>query len=198
VRPLALENPLSVPQQSSAQEFRRYRRLVSWVALVIIFVGSGHLLVSVGVTIYRQRHAVPTGTPISAAMTREELRGCWQELVDVSLALQKHLEKSHYLLSGYDQQETQRWADEGAIWRNRWKALGERCRLGQPGRAGRPRQLEALSAAYLELAETEAIYTRELLRFGREQAPRLDRVRERIRRIGVQLDRMQARTGETP
>ena len=31
--------------------------------------------------------------------------------------------------------------------------------------------------AYRELEDTAAVYTKELLRFGREQAPRLDRVR---------------------
>jgi hypothetical protein len=36
----------------------------------------------------------------------------------------------------------------------------------------------------------------ELLRFGREQAPRLDRVRARINRIGKRLENQQGREGD--
>jgi hypothetical protein len=177
-------------------EFRPYRRFVSLVVLTFIVVGSSYLLLSVGVSIYRQRHAVPTGSKVSLQMTREELRGCWQELSDVSHSLEKHLENSHYLLDGYDQGEAQRWGDEGAYWRNQCKVLGERCRFQSGVVAGTPKEMEEMISAFRELRETETIYTKELLHFGREQAPRLDRVRERIRRIGQRLDRDQAGSGD--
>ena len=187
---------MSAIQNPSAQEFRPYRRFVSLFVLTMICLGSSYLLISVGVTIYRRRHAVLTGSRVSVQMTRGELRGCWQELSDVTEALEKHLENSHYLLSGYDHDEAQRWADEGAYWRNQWKALGARCRLAGPDIAGGPKELDEMVGAYRELYETEAVYTKELLRFGREQAPRLDRVRTRINRIGQRLDK-QAPSGDS-
>ena len=147
----------------------------------------GYLILSVAVTIYRQRHAIHSSAPIGVALGRSELRGCAQELSDVSVALDKHLEKSHYLLSGYDQQDAQRWASEGDIWRNRWKVLGERCRFGQAMPTPPPPEFEELGAAHRELASTAAQYTKELLRFTREQAPRLDRLRSRINRIEERL-----------
>lgn len=175
----------------TGQEFRPYRRFVALLALGIIFVGSSYLLISVGVTIYRQRHAVPSGTPVSASISPAELRGCLQEMSDVAESLQKHLEKSHYLLGGYDQGEAQRWAGEGAYWRNQWRALGARCHLDRPAPAGSPKPLDEMVGAYRDLEETAAVYTKELLRFGREQAPRLDRVRHRINRIGKRLERLE-------
>ena len=168
-------------------EFRPYRRFVSLLALTIIFIGVSYLLVSVAVTIYRQRHTVTAETPIGVSLSRDEVTGCWQELSDINVALEKHLEKSHYLLSGYDQEEAQRWASEGDIWRNRWKGLGERCRFGHPVRTPTPPEFDELGAAYREMADTAALYTKELLRFGREQAPRLDRLRSRINRIEERL-----------
>jgi hypothetical protein len=187
----------SAAAAAAAQEFRPYRRFVSLVALGVIFVGGGYLLVSVGVSIYRQRHAVPSGTPVSAQLSLREQLGCWQELSDVSEALQKHLEKSHYLLGGYDQAEAQRWASEGAFWRNQWKALGERCRLNRPAPARTGKELDEMVGAYRELEDTASVYTKELLRFGREQAPRLDRIRVRINRIGKRLENKQGRVGDS-
>ncbi len=168
-------------------EFRRYRRFVNTVALVFIFLSAGYLLLSVTVTIYRQRTAGPAVTPINVALTKQELAGCWQELHDVTVALEKYLEKSHYLLGVYDQVETQRWANEGEIWRNQWRALGERCRFDTRPRAPVPPEFDDLQAAHRELGDTATIYTKELLRFGREQAPRLDRLRSRINNIGKRL-----------
>jgi hypothetical protein len=187
------KNRLSAnPPPAPAQEFRPYRRLVSGFVLIFIFAGSGYLLVSVGVSIYRQRHAVPTGATVGARLSPAELRGCWQELSDVAESLEKHVEKSHYLLGGYDPEEAQRWADEGAFWRNQWKVLGQRCRLSAAHAAGGPKELEQMLGAYRDLHETEAAYTKELMRFGREQIPRLDRVRERIDRIGKRLESLGA------
>jgi hypothetical protein len=191
------ESPaLTPPATAAGQEFRPYRRFVSLLALCVIFLGASFLLVSVGVSIYRQRHAFPTGSPVSARLGPRELLSCWQELSDVSEGLQKHLEKSHYLLGGYDQSETQRWASEGAFWRNQWKALGERCRLDRPAPARSSKEQDEMVSAYRELADTASVYTKELLRFGREQAPRLDRIRIRINRIGKRLENQQGRMGD--
>jgi hypothetical protein len=169
---------------------------VSLLALGIIFVGSSYLLISVGVTIYRQRHAVASGTPVSAPMSVADLRSCQQEMSDVAESLQKHLENSHYVLGGYDQMEAKRWADEGTYWRNQWKVLGARCHLDRPATAGDPKVLDEMVGAYRDLEETAVLYTKELLRFGREQGPRLDRVRIRIDRIGKRLERQGARPGD--
>ena len=171
---------------SAPPEFRPYRRFVSLVVMTIIFVGVSYLLFSVAVPIYRQRHTIRTGTPIST-LTASDLPGCWQELSDVTVALEKHLENSHYLLGAYDPDEVQRWAAEGDIWRNQWRVLGERCRFGKPVPPPVPPQFEDLGAAYRELGDTATIYTQELLRFVREQVPRLDRLRGRINHIGERL-----------
>jgi hypothetical protein len=185
-QPSDSESPPGPNPDARPAEFRPYRRFVSLVALTIIFVGVSYLILSVAVTIYRQRHAIKAATPI-AVLTKDEMSGCLHEMADVTVALEKHLEKSHYLLGGYDPAEAQRWADEGDIWRNQWRVLGERCRFGQPVPAPAPPQFDELSAAYKELGDTAAVYTKELLRFVREQAPRLDRLRSRITRIGERL-----------
>lgn len=170
------------------QEFRRYRRLVAGLVLGFVTVGCTYLLVSVGVTIYRQRRGSLQGAPLGEVMSADELRGCWRELSDVTESLQKHLENFHYLLGGYDQAEAQRWEDEGLFWRNQWSAVGQRCRFRARLPRGEERKdFEALVAAWLELSEIERDYTKELLRFGRHQAPRLDRVRERMKQIEVRL-----------
>jgi hypothetical protein len=181
-----------------APEFRLYRRLVTWFVLVFVSLGSLYLMLSVGVTIYRQRRGVLKGQPVGAPMTGAELRGCLQELSDVTEGLQKHLESFHDLLGGYDPAEAQRWGDEGAFWRNQWSALGRRCRFGAsppPGTTER-RELDQMVGLYQELSEIERDFSKELLRFGRDRAPRLDRVRGQIKRIGDRLARGGAGAGE--
>jgi hypothetical protein len=111
------------------QEFRQYRRLVSWTILPLIALGSLYLLLSVSVSLYRRRHARPAGDAISAQVSRAEMAGCFGELREVSVALRKYLERSHHLLANDDADELQRWADEGAVWRSQWVGLGRRCRL---------------------------------------------------------------------
>ncbi len=167
--------------------------------LVFVSVGSFYLLISVGVSIYRQRQGALKGAPVGVEISETELRGCWQELSDVTEGLQKHLEKFHFLLGGYDPDEAQRWGNEGAFWRKQWVALGKRCRFGEAIAGVRTQQRkdhEEMDGVYRELSETERDYTRELLRFGREQAPRLDRVRERVQQIGERLSRHRSQTEE--
>lgn len=158
--------------------------------LTFIVLGSTYVLASVGVTIYKRRHpgGVGPSRPVSEEVTPAELRGCWDELADVEETLGKHLEGFHHLLGGYDPGEAQRWADEGAVWRRQWAQLGTRCRFPELHTRKLRKEMEELAAAHEELGEIEAQYTRELLRFGREQSPRLDRVRARIDALGRRLD----------
>ena len=55
--------PSEQPASTSPPEFRRYRRFLSWLVLGFVSLGSAYMLVSVGVTIYRRRNAVPLGEP---------------------------------------------------------------------------------------------------------------------------------------
>jgi len=122
---------LSPPQTASPPEFRPYRRFVSWFVLVFVSLGSAYLLVSVAVSIYRRRHAVPIGAPVSANATDGEIQSCYDELDDVTQGLLKHLENFHHLLAGYDPGEAQSWADEGQVWLGQLHVLRTRCRFDQ-------------------------------------------------------------------
>jgi hypothetical protein len=155
--------------------------------LLFVSIGSVYMLLSVGVSIYRRRHAVPTGEVVGLPASPSEIGGCFEELDDVMQGLQKHLENFHHLLAGYDPAEAQRWADEGAFWRGQWRVLGARCRFHEIRGVKLRKELEEMAAAYDEMGQIQLIYTNELLRFGRDQAPRLDRIRKRIQRIGERV-----------
>lgn len=189
----------SSPQTSSPAEFRRYRRFVAGFVLAFVTLGSAYLLVSVGVSIYRRRHALPNGEQVSAALSNPEIRSCYQELDDVRQELRKHLENFHHLIGGYDSAEAQRWEDEGAIWTGQWKALGKRCRFDEArGKSRAERSVfDQMAAAHEELGAIQQVYTQELLRFGRYQAPRLDRVRKRLEDIGARLMKAGPPAGES-
>jgi hypothetical protein len=159
--------------------------------LLIICLGSSYLLVSVGVGIYRERHPTLRGEPVSAQLTHDELLQCWQELSEVSLVLQQRFESLHDLLEG---DNAQSWADEVYKWRDRWTALGQRCRFRGGGVARRPKEFDAMAAAYNELADMEALYTKDLLKFGNQLSPQLRRIRQLIEKIGQRLE--QAPAGE--
>ncbi len=164
--------------------------------MLFISLGSSYLLVSVGVDIYRRRHAVVGADRVSPEITFEELRGCWEDQSSAVDALEKHLENFHHLLGGYDTLQAQRWAEEGAVWRNGWAVTAKRCRF-QEGRPAKLRkEFEEMAAAADELRGTEATYTQELLRFGRDQVPRLDRIKKRIAKIGESIDKAALPTGE--
>jgi hypothetical protein len=179
-------------QPASPSEFRPYRRFVSWFVLIFVSVGSLYLLVSVGVAIYRRRHAVPASAMVSAPITDQEMRSCYEELDDVMQALQKHLENFHHLLAGYDPAEAQRWAEEGMFWHRQWKVLGQRCRFEEIRATRLRKELEEMATAYQELEETQKIYTNALTQFGNKQAPRLDRIKKRMQTIGERLARSSA------
>src|SRR5262245_38061456 len=106
-------------------EFRRYRRFVSWFVLTFVSLGSVYLLVSVGVTIYRRRHAVPIGAPIGTIASASDLEGCLEELTDVEQGLERHLQNFHHLLAHYDAHEAQRWSEDRSFWLGQWKASDE-------------------------------------------------------------------------
>jgi hypothetical protein len=177
---------LSSSIHSPNQEFRRYRKLVAWTAVALVAVGCVYSLISVVVAIQRQRSGVVSDR-ISPQVTEKEIQGCFDELRDVSVALQKHLENAYHLLGGYDSEEARRWADEGEVWRNRWRVLGQRCRMEEPRPSPPHKDFEAMAAAYQELGSIQTTYTRELLRFGSELAPRLDRTNKRVDQIGEHL-----------
>src|SRR4029077_5141933 len=109
---------------------------------------------------------------------------------DVTDGLEKHLENFHHLVAHYDADEAQRWSEDQSFWLGQWKAAGARCRFEQhrPGKLAK--EWEELGTVHAELRETEAGFTKELIRFGRDQAPRLDRVRgspaEVRKRLGLE------------
>jgi hypothetical protein len=183
---------LSPSQTASPPEFRPYRRFVSWFVLVFVSLGSAYLLVSVAVSIYRRRHAVPIGAPVSANATDGEIQSCYDELDDVTQGLLKHLENFHHLLAGYDPGEAQSWADEGQVWLGQLHVLRTRCRFDQIRGQRLRKELEEMAAVADELDDTQKIYTNALLRFSKDQAPRLDRIRSRIQRIGDRMAKQMA------
>lgn len=154
--------------------------------MILVAVGTLYMLLSVVVALYQQRNVVLENR-ISAQLTPREVLGCFEELHDVSVALEKHLENAYHLLGGYDSEEARRWTDEGELWRKRWRVLGARCRLVDQLPTPRNKDIEAMSAAHEELGSIQTTYSRELLRFGNELAPRLDRVNRRVEQIGEHL-----------
>lgn len=179
-------------QTASPAEFRPYRRFVSWLVLSVIVLGSVYLLTSVGVSIYRRRNVSPVGDKVSTQFTDSEIVSCYEELDDVRQGLQKHLENFHHLLASYDQAEAQRWAEEGNSWTAGWKVLGQRCRFGELPAARLRKELEQMAAAHEELGQTNDLYTRAFKRFGTDLAPRMDRIRDRMKKIGERLAKSSA------
>jgi hypothetical protein len=179
-------------------EFRRYRRFVSWFILTVVSLGSTYLLVSVGVTIWRRRNALPSGVPVGVLATAGDLESCHQELSDVAHGLERHLD-NFQLIAHYDTAEAQRWAEDRSFWLGQWKAAEERCRFSVARHGRFSKEWEQLSVIHAELRETEASYNKELLRFGKDQAPRLDRIIERLERVGKKLGTSGAADqGESP
>src|SRR5262245_35825229 len=154
--------PSEQPASTSPPEFRRYRRFLSWLVLGFVSLGSAYMLVSVGVTIYRRRNAVPSGAPVGALASPAALQGCLADLSVVEQALEGHLENFHNLLAHYDAEEAQRWSESESFWLGQWKAAGERCRFGEPRTGPLAKNWEELGVIYAELRTTEATYTKEL------------------------------------
>jgi len=164
--------------------------------LSFVSLGSFYLLLSVGVSIYRQRHIVLNGAIVSAEITDAELKSCVRDLDDVRQALEKHLEDFHHLLAHYEPSVAQDWADEGTVWQGQWRVLGQRCRFNEIRATHLRKELEEMVAVYHELDQTRDIYTKALKRFGTDQAPRLDRIRLRMQKIGERIESKSASSGE--
>ncbi len=149
-------------------------------------VGTLYMLLSVVVALYQQRNVVLENR-ISPQLTPREVLGCFEELHDVSVALEKHLENAYHLLGGYDSEEARRWTDEGEVWRKRWRVLGERCRLVDRLPGPRNKDIEAMAAAHEELGNIRTTYTEALKRFAKDLVPRLGRLDKRLAKMGEAL-----------
>jgi hypothetical protein len=68
-----------------------------------------------------------------------------------------------------------------------WRGEGCCFRAGPPRPGPLLKQWEQLAVIHGELRETEASYGKELVRFGQTEAPRLDRLRERLASVGRQI-----------
>jgi hypothetical protein len=176
---------MSPESLASPPEYRRYRRFLSGLVLTFVTIGSAYLLVSVGVTIYRRRNAVPLGAPVGASAA--DLESCAEELTDVEQALERHLDNFDHLVAHYDADEAQRWDEDRAFWDGQWKAAGRRCRYGDPRPGPLSKQWEQLAVIHGELHDTEQSFNKELIRFGQTEAPRLDRLRDRLATVGRQI-----------
>ena len=178
-----------MPPESAASpgEFRQYRRFLSVIILSFISIGSIYLLVSVGVTIYRRQYAVPGGPAGGGVAAADQLDNCFDELSDVTQGLARHLESFHHLVAQYDAAEAQRWADNRSFWLSQWKTSNEHCQFSAPRAGKEKKDWEQLAVVHAELREIEASYTKELLRFGHDHAPAMDRVRVRLGKIGKHL-----------
>src|SRR5262245_36362302 len=149
--------PSEQPASTSPTEFRRYRRFLSWFVLGFVSLGSAYMLVSVGVSIYRWRHAVPTGAPVGPAASVADLQGCLAELQVVEQALERHLENFHNVLAQYGSDES--WSDSESFWLGQWKAAGERCRFRERRKGPLAKSWDELRVIYDELNNTEVTYT---------------------------------------
>ncbi|HXJ20361.1 MAG TPA: hypothetical protein VMT03_09015 [Polyangia bacterium] len=176
-----------MPSDSTASpaEYRRYRRFLGWFVLSFVSVGSLYLLVSVGVTIYRRRHAEPWGAPVSGSLA--DLESCAEELADVEHGLERHLDNFDHLVAHYDTELAQRWSEERGYWLGQWRAAGTRCRYSDPHRGPLVKQWEQLAVIHGEQHETEKSFDSELVRFGQNQGPRLDRLRDRLASVTRQI-----------
>jgi hypothetical protein len=76
--------------------------------------------------------------------------------------------------------------------------LGDRCRFLEQPRGPRHKDLEAMAAAHQELGSIQTTYSRDLMRFGSELAPRLDRINRRVEKIGEDLGKSSPPTGAPP
>jgi hypothetical protein len=189
---------MSAELSASPGEFRRYRRFVSWFVLTFVSLGSAYLLVSVGVTIYRRRHAVPTGAPVGVVASASDLEGCLEELTDVEQGLERHLQNFHHLLAHYDADEAQRWSEDRSFWLGQWKAAEERCRYGDPRPGRYAKEWEALAVIHTQLHDLEATYSKELLRSVGNQAPRLNHIRDRLEAVAQRIGAGAAPTTASP
>lgn len=178
-----------MPPESAAPpgEFRQYRRFLSWLILSFVTVGSIYLLISVGVTIYRRQYATPGPPPPAGAAPAEQLENCFEELSDVTQGLARHLQNFHHLVAQYDAAEAQRWADNRSFWLSQWNAANDHCQFATSRAGTFKKDWEQLAVVHAELREIEASYTKELLRFGHDHAPAMDRVRARLVKIGKHL-----------
>jgi hypothetical protein len=176
---------MSAESPAPPAEFRPYRRFLSALVLTFVSLGSFYLLTSVGMTIYRRRNAQPLGAPAGASAG--DLQSCAEEMADVEQALERHLDNFDHLVEHYDADEAQRWSEDRAFWDRQWQAAGRRCRYGDPRPGPLAKQWEQLAVIHGELRETEASYGKELVRFGQTEAPRLDRLRERLASVGRQI-----------
>ena len=183
---------------------------MSWFVLSFIVLGSVYLLTSVGVSIYRQRHVLPTGNKVGTPLTDAEIAGCFQELDDVRRRLGKLLESFPHLLAGYEPEPEdvkgiavgasenlppmppQQWAEEGNSWKAQWKKLGQRCRFGELPAIRLRKELEQMAAVHVELGETYDLYTSAFKSFGTKLAPRMIRIGQRMKKIDESLKKSAA------
>jgi hypothetical protein len=155
------------------------------LVLGFVSLGSAYMLVSVGVAIYRWRHAVPAGAPVGPATSVADLQGCLAELQVVETALERHLENFHDVLAHYGTDEA--WSQSESYWLGQWKAAGQRCRFGERRKGPLAKSWDELRVIYEDLNNTEVTYTKELQRFAQQQAPRLDHMRARLESVGQRI-----------
>src|SRR4029077_16903518 len=108
------------------------------------------------------------------------------------------LENFHGLLAHYDASEAQRWSEDRGFWLGQWKGARAACRSAEPRPGLHAKEWEALAVIHTDLRDTEAIYTKELLRFGQKEAPRLHLIRERLETVGRRIGAAAPATAASP
>ena len=180
----------SGPPQSrgpSKTEFYRYRRFLGLSLVTFAVLGSTWVLASVGVDIYRRRHPEPTAGPTAVHPTKEGLQECVEALEFSRMSLEKHLEDFHKLLGSYDSTEAQDWGASGVVWRRNWKRLGQRCEPGVASEGPIGNAFRDLEALHDELGALHKTYTVELQRFNSQLAPRMERLRKKVKKVRGQI-----------
>ena len=104
------------------------------------------------------------------------------------LGLKRHLENFHDLLAHYDLGEAQRWGDDRGFWLGQWQAAGNRCQFDKHHVGKMGKAWSELAVVHADLHDIETSYNRELLRFAQNQAPAMDRISNRLDKIGKQLN----------
>ena len=195
---MACSQPCHRPRTHPIKNSRRYRKLVAWMSLILVVARQ-----PVPLGIGRGRPAAPAQRGAGRSYQRAAHRRTRSTAVSTNCAtFPWRLRSTWKTPITFWPATIPRRRDAGPAKARSGASAGafsaSAVALSNAGPAPPHKDFDAMAAAYEELGSIQTTYSRELLRFGSELAPRLDRINKRVDQIGERPGRVRLACRSNP
>lgn len=179
-------------RDNAEKTLRRWRW--TFIAIYLVFTSVAVLWPGASIVAFhcglQQQAAQLDGPRISFnASDPRELRNCQQKLEQLLTDLHRETFTLQARALRFEENPAAEWRNWSRAWRQRWRVLGRRCRLGELAGSGVSPAIDRMADIHKHLRQLQISYTGVMDQFVERYAERLNRLKQQLAKVRSMIDR---------